>query len=569
MTGEFNLYTDSWIPVQYLKPKDGSVFDELSIREVFQKAPEISEISGEIPIQSVAILRLLIAILIRSQTYENSGHIFTLDKDCWQSLWENPAELFAAVEEYLADYHERFNLIDGNRPFMQVADLHTAKNEFKGVDELIADIPAGNDLFTTRLRNKTTSLSYAEAARWLVTLQAWDISGIKAGAEGDPRVKGGKGYPIGQGWLGQAGIVVLKGESLHETLLINTVPTDLYSLAGLAKEMNYLADLPPWEREPADNQCQRGSGEFPIATGPVDLLTWQSRRVRLQSDGEKIIGSLICQGDRPVGHLWFDKEPMTLWRYSPIKSKDFKVDIYMPKLHQSSQQVWRGLTSMLADGLSGTTAGINKNEIANHRTSATIKALPYLLESWSRHKIKIEIIGMEYGTQAASYEEMIHDQLIMPKVLFDNSLGVAARQLVKDTLAISAEIVNVLSWFAVDLQTAAGRAFGKNDSPINVRNKEAEQCYYELDKEFRNWIQCIDADATENRRQWRKILKELERKRIRMLTSSLGSRAMIGVNTKDNMDNIDLARALTKCERTINKKLEEYYKTEKQEVKYV
>lgn len=562
MTDEFNLYTDSWIPVQYLKPKDGSVFDELSIREVFQKAPEISEISGEIPIQSVAILRLLIAILIRSQTYENSGHIFTLDKDCWQSLWENPAELFAAVEEYLADYRERFNLIDDNRPFMQVADLHTAKNEFKGVDELIADIPAGNDLFTTRLRNKTTSLSYAEAARWLVTLQAWDISGIKAGAEGDPRVKGGKGYPIGQGWLGQAGIVVLKGESLHETLLINTVPTDLYSLAGLAKEMNYLADLPPWEREPADNQCQRGSLEFPIATGPVDLLTWQSRRVRLQSDGEKIIGSLICQGDRPVGHLWFDKEPMTLWRYSPIKSKDFKVDIYMPKLHQSSQQVWRGLTSMLADGLSGTTAGINKNEIANHRTSATIKALPYLLESWSRHKIKIEIIGMEYGGKAATYEEMIHDQLIMPKVLFDNSLGVAARQLVKDTLAISVEIVNVLSWFAVDLQTAAGRAFGKNDSPINVRNKEAEQCYYELDKEFRNWIQCIDADAIENRRQWRKILKELERKRIRMLTSSLGARAMIGVNTKNNMDNIDLARALSKCERTINKKLEEYYKTE-------
>lgn len=566
---EFNLYADSWIPVRYLQPKDGKSFAELSIREIFQKSPKIAEIAGEMPIQSVAILRLLIAILMRSQTYENGGETYTLDRECWKSLWDNPAELFEAVEEYFADYRERFNLIDRERPFMQVADLHTSKNEFKGVDELVADIPAGNDLFTTRLRNKTTSLSYAEAARWLVTLQAWDISGIKAGAVGDPRVKGGKGYPIGQGWLGQAGIVVLKGESLYETLLLNTVPTDLYPLAGLAKEMDYLADMPPWEREPADNQCQRGVGELPIATGPVDLLTWQSRRVRLQSDGEKIIGSLICQGDRPVGQLWSDKEPMSLWRYSQPKSKDLKVDTYMPKLHQSSQQVWRGLASILADGLSGMTKGLNKSDINNHRTSATIKALSHLIDSASRRRIKIETVGMEYGTQAASYEELIHDQMVLPNLLFDENLGVAARQLVKDTLVISTEIANTLGWFAVDLQTAAGRAFGKNDPALNVRNQEAEQCYYELDKEFRSWVQLIGTDETKNRRKWRKVLEEISRKRIIALTSSSGSRTMIGINTKDDMDNIDLAKALSKCERIIHKKLNEYYKTDIQEVKDV
>ena len=40
-----------------------------------------------------------------------------------------------------------------------------------------------------RAEKTLKSLSYAEAARRLVTIQAYDYSGIKSGAVGDPRVR--------------------------------------------------------------------------------------------------------------------------------------------------------------------------------------------------------------------------------------------------------------------------------------------------------------------------------------------------------------------------------------------
>ncbi|NYN06610.1 type I-E CRISPR-associated protein Cse1/CasA, partial [Salmonella enterica subsp. enterica serovar Typhimurium] len=73
-----------------------------------------------------------------------------------------------------------------------------------------------------------SKLSFAEAARWLVHTQAYDYSGIKPGVEGDPRVKGGKGYPIGTGWSGMTGGTVIRGTTLLETLLLNSTPEAIY-----------------------------------------------------------------------------------------------------------------------------------------------------------------------------------------------------------------------------------------------------------------------------------------------------------------------------------------------------
>ena len=122
-----------------------------------------------------------------------------------------------------------------------------------------------------RAGNARDSLSYGEAARWLVYAQAYDYSGIKSGAVGDSRVKGGKGYPIGTGWTGMTGGVLVVGENLLDTLILNTCSSALTNSQ----------DRPVWERQPDGPDTREKVGENAYPQGPSDLLTWQSRRIRL------------------------------------------------------------------------------------------------------------------------------------------------------------------------------------------------------------------------------------------------------------------------------------------------
>ena len=206
MTQRFNLLDEPWIRVTRL---DGAP-DEVSLLTLFREATDIAGIHGEIASQDVAILRLLLAICHRAMDGPE-------DLDTWREYWEEPEHLGRDVIDYLERYRERFDLRDPDRPFFQVAGIHAASGKTSGLESLIADVPNGNPFFTTRMAQGLESIGWAEAARWLVHVHAFDPSGIRTGAVGDPQVKGGKGYPIGPGWTGQIGTVTVVGESLERT----------------------------------------------------------------------------------------------------------------------------------------------------------------------------------------------------------------------------------------------------------------------------------------------------------------------------------------------------------------
>ena len=225
MTQRFNLLDEPWIRVTRL---DGAP-DEVSLLALFQEATDIAGIHGEIASQDVAILRLLLAICHRTMDGPE-------DLDTWREYWEEPERLGRDASTYLERYRERFDLRDPDRPFFQVAGIHAASGKISGLESLIADVPNGNPFFTTRIAQGLESIGWAEAARWLVHVHAFDPSGIRTGAVGDPQVKGGKGYPIGPGWTGQIGTVTVAGESLEQTLLLNTV---------VCEELSDLVDVDP------------------------------------------------------------------------------------------------------------------------------------------------------------------------------------------------------------------------------------------------------------------------------------------------------------------------------------
>ena len=209
----YSLIEQPWIQVL----TTGGESQTCGLRELFRRADQVREIVGDLPTQGFAVLRLALAVVARA--YSGPDEVSQ-----WHRLWEREAPETEPVDAYLDEYAERFELFHPQTPFFQTAGLRTAKGEFSGLEKLIADVPAGHQYFTTRAGRGLKRISAAEAARWLVHLQAFDISGIKSGAVGDPRVKGGKGYPIGTGFAGHLGGLYVDGGNLWRTLLLNTIP---------------------------------------------------------------------------------------------------------------------------------------------------------------------------------------------------------------------------------------------------------------------------------------------------------------------------------------------------------
>lgn len=541
---QFNLVVEPWIPVRY---RDGRI-EEVSLEELFSQGKEIQEICAEVATISAALLRLSLAIAYSAyRSPLPDGDLELFSREDWEEAWEEPDALVDRVTEYLEAHQESFWLFHPQRPFMQVADLRTAKDSHDSIAKLIADVPDGHRFMTLRDREGESRVSFAEAAQWLVHVHAWDTSGIKSGAVGDPRVKGGRGYPIGTGWVGQLGFVFIEGESFVETLLRNLIPHDAYAELGIPLEYPFPhKDLPPWERE-ADTECQRGSDTVePEPAGVVELYTWQSRRVRLIPEGNEVTGVLLSQGDKITPQNRNLIEPMSLWRYSDPQTKKLGYHTYMPKMHDPSRALWRGLNALLI-GMSDTVKGKGGADVPQYLPAAVLAWNSVLVFEGSvslEEYTPVRAIGIEYGAQSASYGHLYDDRVVLPGVLFAEDQG-EHRALVKKVLSVTDEVVTALANFAGNIVKASAQ----HVDPETVKTAEArerELCYFMLDRSFRQWLLGLNEDLDEQRARWRQELEKTVRERKTMLSDGASQRAFIGTET------MSLGKALVFLERVTN-----------------
>jgi CRISPR system Cascade subunit CasA len=485
--GSFDLVERPWILVHRL---DGGV-EEVCLLEVFTRAGELRSVLGEVPTQSFAIMRLLLAILHRAVGGPP-------DAAGWAELWEEPGLPVADVSAYLDRFRSRFDLLSSQTPFYQVAGLRTARGEYTGLDRLIADVPVGERFFTTRLGSGVDRLSFAEAARWVVHCQAFDPSGIKSGAVGDPRVKGGRGYPIGTGWAGVLGGVLAEGRSLRETLLLNLIP---YDSPG---EQRNTADSPVWEREPNGPATEFPDGHQPA--GPAQLYTWQSRRIRLFHDDEGVYGVLIANGDPMTQQNRFRTEPMSLWRRSqPQEKKTGVVPTYMPRTHDPQRAIWRGLEALLQDtwhqAQGKDAAGFLRPAVLNWLDDARGQDL---LED--SYQVRTRTIGMDYGSQSSTTAEIVDDAMSVAVVLLGESgqqLRATAVDAVRDAEDAAAAVGNL----AANLAEAAG---GEGGGP---RERARESVFAELDRPYRQWLSQLGPDSSpvQARTRWQQQAYQIVR----------------------------------------------------------
>lgn len=459
----FSLLDGPWILARFT---DGATA-EVSIRDAFTRAEEIREIVGELPTQSFAILRLLLAILYQA-------HEDVVSMETW-ATWHRRSLPQADIDDYLGDFEDRFDLFDRERPFFQVAELATAKGERKDVTPLIADLPSNNRLFTNRSGKEAESLSFAEAARWLVHAQAYDVSGIKSGARGDPRVRGGKGYPIGTGFCGLLGGVYAQGRTLKETLLLNLVPQ------GSDADADLVADIPPWEELAPDNAAER-PGLVP--RGPVRLYTWQSRRIRLFPEGDRVVACLVANGDKVTPQNMQTWEPLSAWRFSEPQTRTAKQTTYMPREHLVGRSLWRGISSLLP----GIAPIVPKRDVPSGLVPGVVTWLARLDDAGlieASMRIRLRAVGMVYGSQSSVVADVVDDQVLLPIALLRESNRALARQ-AEEAVRLAEDGVRAIRRLAENLERAAG-GNGESNAPHAM-----ESAWAALDAAYRNWLITLD-----------------------------------------------------------------------------
>lgn len=506
----FNLIDEPWILVRGMEGE----MREVSLIELFEQAPRIGRLANDLPTQDFAILRVLLAILQRSISP-------TLDDDddpaeVWGRLWAAPELPIAAIREYLDKWHGRFDLFDEEEPFMQVAGLRTERNEISSITKIIADIPDGDALFSLRVGKGAESLTYSEAARWLVHVQAFDTSGIKSGTVGDPRVKGGKSYPIGTGWSGNLGGLYFEGATLSETILLNFIVRGTED-----DELFSEGDLPSWERTAEDGNA---SGRCP--TGRADLYTWQSRRVRLAFEDDKVVGVVLTNGDRLDSKNMQQYEPMTAWRRSQNQEKKLRMSlVYLPCTHQSDRALWRGLDSLFDRGSWQEGSSVLRADLSNW--------LSYLVGDNGgrrldrKNLLKIHAVGFEYGTQNSVVTNLVNDRLELSAFMLSEE-GESLVNLAKECVSSASDAIFVLGDLAANLRIASG---GSGANEINGAKQRARaQAFFEIDSPFRLWFAGLNerSDVGIERDRWRRLARSIVKRNAARLLSDANPGSIVG-----------------------------------------
>lgn len=490
-TPSFDLRTEPWIPATFIS--DGQEH-MLSLTDALLNARNIRSIDGNMSIQTPAMLRLLLAILYGLYP---GGPSF----DEWRDLWdEGPFD--DDITDYLDQYADRWNLFDEHTPFFQVADLRTEKGTYSGLEKLIFDVPNGAPFFTTRLGEGLQRISFAEAARWLITAQAFDPSGIKSGAVGDPRVKEGKGYPIGVAWTSTLGVFICEGANLWQTLLLNFVGNDL---APHGEPLPWSDDMPAWERPQPTALATPGldqeyPGDVRRFHGPATLMTWQSRRIRLIHDDQWVTGVIIANGDKLKPQMANNYETMTAWQRNRTQEKTLRLPlVYEPYIHAPNRAIWQGIATFLPSGVIFgeqpteskpplTVDWLHKLELHGLLPNLQIRMHAYGIVYRDKHKSVIDEVvddAMDLHLHVLASDS---DDL---KQCFVSAAGMADR---------GADICRSL---ASNLALAAG-------IPSDAwRTQATQQAYAAFDRLYRNWAAGIASpdQVDQAREQWRSIVR--------------------------------------------------------------
>lgn len=527
----FNLIDEPWVRIR----DEGGIAREVSLLELFEQAPNITCLANDLPTQDFAILRVLLAILQRA-----IAPILDEDDDpteIWGRLWNESELPLTEIREYLHTWHDRFDILDEEKPFLQVPGLQweeerKSESTKSNLKLIIADVPSRDEkrLFTQRVGGGLKRLSYPEAARWLIHVQAFDVSSPGRPVEGeDPTsVKKGKVYPGSTGWMGELGGIYLEGTDFRKTLLLNFLPT----LDSEYDELFDIEDLPAWEVLPpavSDGHCES------LPSGRAGLYSWQSRWVRLIAGDDCVCDVVITAGNKIKKDYRYlaQYETMTAWKEKASINHSCEI---RPNLHQPEKALWRGLSSVFG------------GRFEDNKTFRQPEVL-----SWAEHCypmiakdeiVNLRAVGFRYkGDQKSTYDYLYNDYLEMSPFLLSEE-GKSLLLLARNCASETETAIGALGQFAIDLCVAAGAHSGsgnaKRSETSSARSSAIKRAYFQIDRPFREWLSalCRISEAGVERSRWRREAREVLSRIEQEMLSECESDSVVGRPVRDEDGNV-------------------------------
>lgn len=462
---EFNLLDEPWIRVM----TEDCIVVERSLMQVLLNSHQYQRLAGELPTQDVALLRLLLAIL-QTVFYrvDPEGEDDPIEDRAaairrWQALWNAGRFPVQPIRTYLETWKDRFWLFHQEHPFYQVpaAALGTKFKASKLNGEL-SESAHKMRLFPLRDGEEKETLSYAEAARWLVTLIGFDDSASTKKETG-----------TGTGWLGDRVNVYAIGENLFETLMLNLV---------FLKDGRYVwaENIPAWEQPTMTTAKKR---EIPLPDNQAELLTLQSRRLILSREENRVTGFSSTGGDffGKEGRVNAFSEQMTLWRAG--KTPKNAVPQFVPASVDPWRQMWRDFEVILGrredTHIPGVVAWLTELRRKN--------VIP-------RKYVHIASVGVTYDSKKGSIADIISDHLDFQMSLLD-AAGELWIVLVGGEIHLIDKVARTLGALAEGLYLAQGGQLdgaGKK-ARQSQRDEGMRLLYAAVDLPFREWLAHIGA----------------------------------------------------------------------------
>lgn len=516
---EFNLVDEPWIRV--LLP-DGKV-QEVGIKDVLLNAPEYVDLAGELPTQDVAVLRMLLAILhtVLSPVDEDGHHASFSSSDdaliCWSEVWNQGSFTKKPLEEYLDKWKDRFWLFHPKRPFWQTPQA--AIGTRYGSSKLNGEISESSNklrLFTSYSKAGKNTLSYSQAARWLLYINGYDDTSAKPKTKGRPSV--------GVGWLGKLGLILAQGNNLFETLMLNlTLLKDGKETWGPAK--------PCWELDVPESVERR---EISWPDNVAQLLTLQSRRLLLyRSASDSVVAGYSLLGGDFFSRDNFFSEQMTVWKAVGKKNEP---RVFRPKRHNHSIQFWREFPSVFT-------------EEANVHQPGIVQWIATLMDTEcldSHALIHFRIVAVEYGDKDFFVTNTFSDALSFHAKLLEN-MGLSLRKIVTEEISHCESLATQVGVLAKDLAVASG-----GDGRALSRQAQS-QFYFNIDQPFRNWLSSINPGWEEEKKnksqaEWQKTAQKIARALGDQMILKAGVAAFVG----RNLTNIEKGKAKNEIKRHIS-----------------
>lgn len=504
---EFNLLDEPWIRVM---TEDCTVV-ERSLMQVLLNSHRYQRLAGELPTQDVALLRLLLAIL-QTVFYrvDPEGEDDPIEDRAaairrWQALWNAGRFPVQPIRTYLETWKDRFWLFHPEHPFYQVpAAAVGTKFKASKLNGELSESAHKMRLFPLRDGEEKETLSYAEAARWLVTLIGFDDSASTKKETG-----------TGTGWLGDRVNVYAIGENLFETLMLNLV---------FLKDGRYVwaENMPAWEQPTMTTAKKR---EIPLPDNQAELLTLQSRRLILSREENRVTGFSSTGGDffGKEGRVNAFSEQMTLWRAG--KTPKNAVPQFVPAPVDPWRQMWRDFEVILGrredTHIPGVVAWLTELRRKN--------VIP-------RKYVHITSVGVTYDSKKGSIADIISDHLDFQMSLLD-AAGELWIVLVGGEIHLIDKVARALGALAEGLYLAQGGQLdgaGKK-ARQSQRDEGMRLLYAAVDLPFREWLAHIGAqhEDDENTRAqeqqcWRSIVFRIADNLGREMVRDAGTAAFTG-----------------------------------------